>query len=112
MKMNSCSVPVFRTLLLAAAAALSLAGCSSGSSNPLAPIQAEQIKNVGNFSNTIFLGDSLTAGFQSGALLDIAQVHGWANLVATQATFPIPLPLIAPPGAPSVLELVSPGPPP
>jgi lysophospholipase L1-like esterase len=66
---------------------------------------------VGNFSNTIFLGDSLTAGYQSGSLLDTAQVHGWANVVATQAGFNITLPLIAPPGAPSVLELVSVGPP-
>jgi lysophospholipase L1-like esterase len=112
MKMNSRSVPVFRNLLLATAAALSLAGCSSGSSNPLAPIQAAQAKNVGNFSNTIFLGDSLTAGYQSGSLLDTAQVHGWANLVATQAAFNITLPLIAPPGAPSVMQLVSVGPPP
>jgi lysophospholipase L1-like esterase len=111
MKMNTRSVALF-CLSSLAAIGLSLAGCSSGSSNPLAAIQAAQAKNVGNFSNTIFLGDSLTAGFQSGSLLDTAQVHGWANLVATQAAFNITLPLIAAPGAPSVLELVSVGPPP
>src|ERR1700722_1340379 len=110
MKMNVRSVS-FACLFLAAIG-LSLAGCNSPSSNPLAAVQAAQAKNVGNFSNTIFLGDSLTAGYQSGSLLDTAQVHGWANLVATQAAFNISLPLIAPPGAPSVLELVSVGPPP
>ncbi len=110
MKMNTCSVTPFSITLLATA--LSLTGCSSGSSNPLAPIQAAQAKNAGNFSNTVFLGDSLTAGYQSSSLLDTQQVHGWAPLVAKQASFPIVQPLIAYPGAPNVLQLVSIGPPP
>ncbi len=89
-----------------------MSGCSSGSSNPLASNQAAQTKNAGNFTTTVFLGDSLTAGYQSGSLLDTQQVHGWALLVAAQANFNIVLPLIAPPGAPGVLQLVSAGPPP
>lgn len=91
---------------------LTLAGCSSGSSNPLAAIQAQQAKNAGNFSKTVFIGDSLTAGYQSGSLLDTQQVHGWAPDVATQAQFGIVQPLIAYPGAPNVLKLTSLGPPP
>jgi lysophospholipase L1-like esterase len=63
--------------------------------------------NAGNFSNTIFLGDSLTAGFQSDSLLDTTQVHGWAPVLAGQAGFNIIQPLIAYPGAPNVLQLVS-----
>jgi lysophospholipase L1-like esterase len=116
MKMNTRSVSGFCGYFFAAAlslsAGLSLGGCSSGSSNPLAPIQAAQAKNAGNFSNTVFLGDSLTAGYQSGSLLDTLQVHGWAPLVAKQANFTIVQPLIAYPGAPNVLQLVSVGPPP
>jgi lysophospholipase L1-like esterase len=112
MKMNTRSVSLFCSSLLAAALCLSLVSCSSGSSNPLAPLQAAQTKNAGNFSNTIFLGDSLTAGFQSGSLLDTLQVNGWAPLVAKQASFNIVQPLIAYPGAPNVLQLVSVGPPP
>src|SRR6201996_3607835 len=112
MKMNTRSVALLPSTLLASAVALSIAGCSSGSSNPLAPIQAAQAKNVGNFSNTVFLGDSLTAGYQSGSLLDTQQVHGWAPVLATQAGFNIVQPLIAYPGAPNVLQLVSVGPPP
>jgi lysophospholipase L1-like esterase len=113
MKMNTRSVSLLLSnMLLATSLALSLAGCSSGSSNPLASIQAAQAKNAGNFSNTVFLGDSLTAGFQSSSLLDTQQVHGWAPLVATQAGFSIVQPLIAYPGAPNVLKLVSVGPPP
>ncbi|MGH9595218.1 MAG: SGNH/GDSL hydrolase family protein [Edaphobacter sp.] len=105
--MNTRSVPLFSTLFVVA-----IAGCSSGSSNPLAPIQAAQAKNAGNFSNTVFLGDSLTAGYQSGSLLDTQQVHGWAPVLAAQANFNIVQPLIAYPGAPNVLQLVSVGPPP
>jgi lysophospholipase L1-like esterase len=109
MKMNTRSVSLLCSLT---AFGLSFAGCSSGSSNPLAPVQAAQAKNVGNFSNTVFLGDSLTAGYQSGSLLDTQQVHGWAPLLAKQAGFNIIQPLIAYPGAPNVLQLVSVGPPP
>jgi lysophospholipase L1-like esterase len=112
MKMNTRSVSLLCSPLFATVFCLSLAGCSSGSSNPLAALQAAQAKNAGNFSNTVFLGDSLTAGFQSGSLLDTLQVHGWAPLVATQAQFNIIQPLIAYPGAPNVLQLVSVGPPP
>jgi lysophospholipase L1-like esterase len=112
MKMNTRSVPSLSSQLLLAALSLSLAACSSGSSNPLAPIQAAQAKNAGNFSNTVFLGDSLTAGYQSGSLLDTQQVHGWAPVLAKQAGFNIVQPLIAFPGAPNVLQLISVGPPP
>ena len=93
---------------------LALTGCSSGnnSGNPLASIQAAQVKNSGNFATTVFLGDSLTAGYQSSSLLDTQQVHGWAPLVAMQAGFNIIQPLIAYPGAPNVLQLVTVGPPP
>jgi lysophospholipase L1-like esterase len=112
MKMNTRSSSKASRFLLAAVTTVSIAGCSSGSSNPLAAIQATQMKNAGNFTNTVFLGDSLTAGYQSGSLLDTQQIHGWAPLVAAQAKFNVTLPLIAPPGAPSVLELDSLGPPP
>lgn len=69
-------------------------------------------QNTASFSQFIVIGDSLSAGFQNGSLLDRQQVHGYANLVAQQAGANFPLPLIAPPGIPNVLELVSPGPPP
>jgi lysophospholipase L1-like esterase len=110
MKMNSRSVLFSRGVAFAFGALVagaSFVGCSSGSSNPLAAIQAAQVKNAGNFSNTVFLGDSLTAGYQNGSLLDTQQVHGWAPLVAKQAGFNIIQPLIAFPGAPNVLQLIS-----
>jgi lysophospholipase L1-like esterase len=115
MKMNSRSVLLHSSLT--AALLLPLAACNNDNSNSsaskqVAALQAQQAKNAGNFSNTVFLGDSLTAGFQSGSLLDTTQVHGWAPVLAAQAGFNIIQPLIAYPGAPNVLQLVSLGPPP
>jgi lysophospholipase L1-like esterase len=110
MKMNSRSVLVSRRLgsaFVAGVACASLAGCSNGGLNSLQQLQKTQAANVGNFSNTIFLGDSLTAGYQSGSLLDTQQVHGWAPVLAKQAGFNIIQPLIAYPGAPNVLVLTS-----
>jgi lysophospholipase L1-like esterase len=113
MKMNTRSVSLLSGALFSTAFSLSLAGCGgTDSSNQPTPLQQEQAKNVGNFAGTVFLGDSLTAGYQSGSLLDTQQVHGWAPLVAKQAGFNIVQPLIAYPGAPNVLQLVSVGPPP
>ncbi|MEO8726688.1 MAG: SGNH/GDSL hydrolase family protein [Acidobacteriaceae bacterium] len=89
------------------AAALLLASCGGRSQFTNPNTSAAQAANAGNFSRTYFIGDSLTAGFQSGSLLDTAQVNGYANLLATQEKFPIVLPLIAPPGAPGVLQLIS-----
>ena len=68
--------------------------------------------STGPFVNVVYVGDSLTAGYQNGSLLDTQQPNGYASLVAKQANFTITLPLIASPGLPSVLRLVSLGPPP
>ncbi|MHB1673099.1 MAG: GDSL-type esterase/lipase family protein [Acidobacteriaceae bacterium] len=75
------------------------------------PANGPHSSNAGNFSTTVFIGDSLTAGFQNGSLLDTQQPNGYANLIANQAGFKLALPLIAAPGAPAVLQLVSVGPP-
>ena len=85
-------------------------GCGDKLSAPV--LTGSPSENAGNFSNVLFLGDSLTAGYQNGSLLDSQQPHGYASLIATQANFKIEQPLIAAPGAPAVLQLESIGPPP
>jgi phospholipase/lecithinase/hemolysin len=65
-----------------------------------------------DLSRLVVVGDSLSAGYQNGSLLDVQQPHGYASLVAAQAGVPLTLPLIAAPGLPNVFQLVSPGPPP
>lgn len=66
----------------------------------------------GDFARFVVVGDSLSAGYQNNSLLDRQQVNGYASLVARQAKADLVLPLIAEPGVPNVLQLISPGPPP
>lgn len=89
---------------------LGISGCGDKLSLP--KLTGSPSGNAGDFSRVVFMGDSLTAGFQNGSLLDTQQPHGYASLIAQQAKFSINLPLISPPGAPAVLQLVSLGPPP
>jgi lysophospholipase L1-like esterase len=67
---------------------------------------------AGPLSTVIFTGDSLTAGYQNGSLWQQQQPHGYAALVAQQGGFEFIQPLVADPGVPAALELVSVGPPP
>ncbi len=70
------------------------------------PAAAQQPAPTPNpFSCVIVLGDSASAGFQNGSLLDAQQKNGWASLVATQAGFPLTLPLVGAPGYPAVFSL-------
>jgi lysophospholipase L1-like esterase len=97
-----------RFLLAPVALAVSVAaviGCGSSDSS-------KNTSSTPGFATTVVIGDSLSAGFQNGSLLDSQQPNGWASLLAKQAGFQLVLPLIAPPGAPAVLQLVSLGPPP
>jgi lysophospholipase L1-like esterase len=65
-----------------------------------------------DLSRLVVLGDSLSAGFQNGSLFDLQQPNGYASLIANQVGTTLDLPLIASPGVPNVLTLLSPGPPP
>jgi hypothetical protein len=59
-----------------------------------------------DFTNYVSAGDSLTAGFFSGSLIDTSQKVDYPALIAGQAgvaTFEQPL--VSPPGIPSVLVL-------
>ena len=60
-----------------------------------------------DFTHFVVVGDSLSAGYQNGSLLGTQQVHGYGNLVAIQARTSLQLPLIADPGVPNVLQLIS-----
>ena len=59
----------------------------------------------------VVVGDSLSAGLQNFSLLDTQQPNGYASVIARQAGWNLTLPLVPFPGIPSVLQLVSVGPP-
>jgi lysophospholipase L1-like esterase len=55
-----------------------------------------------DFSRFVVAGDSLTAGYQNSQLIESGQVHGYANVIATQAGVSLKLPLLPPPGYPQI----------
>lgn len=65
-----------------------------------------------DLSRLVIVGDSLSAGYQSGSLHEQAQVNSYAAFIASQAGAPLDLPLVAEPGIPNKLQLLDPGPPP
>jgi hypothetical protein len=50
----------------------------------------------------VVAGDSLSAGYQNSQLIESGQVHGYANVIATQAGVSLKLPLVPPPGYPQI----------
>ncbi|MDD5541789.1 MAG: SGNH/GDSL hydrolase family protein [Acidobacteriia bacterium] len=66
---------------------------------------------TGGVNTTLIMavGDSLTAGFQSGGLSITGQRNGYAVLVAKQMGGFLPLPTITAPGIPPVLTITSTG---
>ncbi len=55
-----------------------------------------------DFSRFVVAGDSLSAGYQNSQLIESGQVHGYANVIATQAGVSLNLPLLPTPGYPQV----------
>jgi hypothetical protein len=47
-----------------------------------------------DFSRFVVAGDSLSAGYQNSQLIESGQVHGYANVIATQAGVDLKLPII------------------
>lgn len=102
-----------RTALLPVLAlTVALSGC--GTDKLKTPtLTGSPVQNLGNFGTTVFIGDSLTAGFQSGSLLDTLQPHAWgvqmAGALSTSlgTTVTVKQPLMAYPGVPAILQLTA-----
>jgi hypothetical protein len=89
------------SLLLAAAAAIAVS-CSK-----IEPITAPALApGRADFSVVAAVGSSITAGFQSGGLVDRHQTHSYASLFAQQVgARALDLPLVGGDGIPPLLEL-------
>ena len=92
-----------RVLLALAAASVALAGCSK-----IGPITQPAVKGgSANFGTFVAMGTSLSAGFESGGLVDRHQVQSFPYLFAKQAGSPFTIPSIDNDGIPQLLQLVS-----
>src|ERR1019366_8394849 len=56
-----------------------------------APIYGQKKADLSRF---VVAGDSLSAGYQNSQLIESGQVHGYANVIATQAGVSLNLPII------------------
>lgn len=94
---------MFRVKILAGALALALVLPAAGGAQQIDTGQA-------NFSRYVAIGDSLTAGFQSGSLYRSSQINSYPALLHRQATGQatgFEQPLISEPGIPGRLVLRS-----
>jgi GDSL-like lipase/acylhydrolase family protein len=89
-----------RPLLAVAAAAVLALGACVGDGGELATLQTPA--NGGAlFQRYIALGNSITAGYQSGGIVDSLQRNSYANLLAQRASAPFDQPLIQGAGCPA-----------
>src|ERR1700757_2417484 len=95
------------TVLLTALLLVGLSGTFSSSARAQETRQNIFSNQKMDLSRMVVVGDSLSAGFENDSLWDVQQVHGWASVLADQAQVPLVLPLIASPGIPNHLELIS-----
>ncbi|MCC6550471.1 MAG: hypothetical protein IT279_10410 [Ignavibacteriaceae bacterium] len=93
-----------RLLLLLAAGLLVFSGCEDRSE-----LTAPPAVNTGsaNFTRYVAIGNSLTAGYQSGALYESGQKYGWAALLAKQTGASFAMPTYSDPGSGGRLEIRS-----
>lgn len=60
-----------------------------------------------NFTNFVTIGNSLTAGYQSGSLFESAQIYSFGNLIAQQVGTSYAQPIISDPGIKGRIEIKS-----
>ena len=56
-----------------------------------------------DLTKLVVVGDSLSAGYQNSQLIETSQIHGYANVIATQAGVDLNLPLLPAPGFPQIV---------
>jgi GDSL-like Lipase/Acylhydrolase len=94
-------MPRTNTLIGAAAVGLLLGVAACHNDELFRPVAITPIDPL--FARYVSLGNSLTAGFQSGGINDSTQLQSYANLLARQMHTPFSIPLLNRPGCPPPL---------
>ena len=106
----SCSVRRLGGPFLLLLACLLWTGCEDGTLN--APdIQGRADSDSLLFESYVALGNSITAGFQSGGINGQTQSAAFPVLLAEQMNTPFGVPTLNPPGCPPPIESIPPQPP-
>ncbi len=72
-----------------------------------APPAPNPVNGGANLTRFVTLGNSLTAGYQSGSLYKGAQMYSYGNLIAQQVGTSFTQPIVSEPGTPGRIEIVS-----
>lgn len=92
-------------ILSIAVVAFIVASCNSFKKTPVSVVPQP---GSANFATTVFLGNSLTAGYQSGALYESAQEYSYPAEIAKEAGIAnFEQPLISDPGIGGLLEITN-----
>ena len=86
---------------------LVLSGCEDRSDiTGIDPILDGKSGNA-DLTRFVVIGNSLTAGYQSGSLYESAQIYSYGNLIAKQVNTKFQMPIISDPGTPGRMEIQS-----
>ena len=71
------------------------------------PAALNPVNGSANLTRFVTLGNSLTAGYQSGSLYEGAQIYSYGNQIAGQVGANFVQPIVSEPGTPGRIEIVS-----
>lgn len=95
----------FYLFIVAALAALFVLGCEDRSEiTGVEPVLNGKSGNA-DLTRFVVIGNSLAAGYQSGALYESAQIYSFGNLIAKQVNTKFEMPLVADPGTGGRMEI-------
>ncbi|NCS87178.1 MAG: hypothetical protein AUK34_11715 [Ignavibacteria bacterium CG2_30_36_16] len=106
MKSRFAGKKLFKMLFAFAASAILLTGCQDRT-ELTAPNAPNPKSGSADFTRFVTIGNSLTAGYQSGSLYESAQIYSYGNLIAGQLGSSYVQPLVSEPGTKGRIEIVT-----
>ncbi|MDT3696934.1 MAG: hypothetical protein ROY99_11160 [Ignavibacterium sp.] len=85
--------------------ALIFIGCDDYSD--LTPVVKDQVSGTADFTRFVTIGNSITAGYQSGTIYESAQMYSYGNLIAKQVGTDYQIPYVSDPGLGGRMEVQS-----
>ncbi len=94
---------ILKSIMIFAGIVLLLSACEDFTKLTAPPVNT----GTADFSRFVVIGNSLTAGYQSGSLFESAQKYSYGNLIAKQVGTTFEQPIVSDPGFGSRLEIKS-----
>src|ERR1019366_7543094 len=95
---------ILSTIFILTFIAVIITGCQDRS-NLTAPTPQSPKSGTADFTRFVTIGNSITAGYQSSALYQDAQIWGYGNQIAQVVNTPYVIPLMKDPGIGGQLQI-------